>query len=70
MCYDSTHPDLWAIGDPNFPRGMSVHDGPEVLDGFDIVTISKYNYSITKSCNSYREEIKFEIFNRLDLLIS
>ena len=30
---DLPHPDLWAIGDPIFPRGSSVHDGPEVLDG-------------------------------------
>ena len=30
----STYPDLWAIGDPIFPRGRSDHDGPEILDGF------------------------------------
>ena len=29
----SPHPVLWAIGDSILPRGRSVHDGPEVLDG-------------------------------------
>ena len=28
------HPDLWAIGDPIFPKGRPVHDGPEVLDEY------------------------------------
>ena len=33
FCQKMYHPDMWAIGDPIvFPRGMLVHDGPEVPD--------------------------------------
>ena len=38
-----THPDLWAIRDPIFPRWeRSVHDGPEVLDDCDNDTSNIY----------------------------
>ena len=43
----------WAIGDQFFPRGRSVHDGPEVLDGSDPIEIGDLGSKVKATVTQY-----------------